>query len=160
MDLPTKFFRDKIWVSIVIPIVAILGFLAEIWGFLDKIMDFLSQTKLAPYPSTISIVLIVSLFFIAGVLVAIPVLIAANEKRKFKDAFKYICEINLIYRDNLFDAFYDRDNEWNSNVIKNGKFVNTSDITIRQDQPCNVTDKDSLWNQQIVERRAQHPRSP
>lgn len=41
MELPTKFFRDKIWVSIVIPIVAI------------------------------------------------PVLIAANEKRKFKDAFKY-----------------------------------------------------------------------
>lgn len=54
----------------------------------------------------------------------------------------------------------DRDNEWNSNAIQNGKFVNTPDITIKEGQPCNVTDKDSLWNQQIVERRAQHPRSP
>ena len=54
----------------------------------------------------------------------------------------------------------DRDNEWNSNVIQNGIFVNAPDITIKQDQPCNVTDKDSLWNQQIVEHRAQHPRSP
>ena len=54
----------------------------------------------------------------------------------------------------------DRDNEWNSNAIKNGKFVNNPDITIKEGQPCNVTDKDSLWNQKIVERRAQHPRSP
>lgn len=109
MNLPTKFFRDKIWLSIVIAIAAILSFLAEILGFLDKIIDFLSQTKLAPYPSTILIVLVVSLFFIACVFAAIPVLIAANEKRKFKDAFKYICEINLIYRDSLFRAFYGDD---------------------------------------------------
>ena len=110
MNLPTKFFCDKIWVSIVIPIFAILGYLAEIWGFLDKTIDFLSQTKLASYPSTISIVLGVSLlFFTACVLVAIPTLIAANEKRKFKDAFKYICEINSIYRDSLFRAFYGDD---------------------------------------------------
>ena len=54
----------------------------------------------------------------------------------------------------------DRDNEWNSNAIQNGKFFNTPDITIKEGQPCNVTDKDSLWNQQIVEHRAQHPRSP
>ena len=54
----------------------------------------------------------------------------------------------------------DRDNEWNSNAIQNGIFVNAPDITIKQDQPCNVTDEDSLWNQQIVERRAQHLRSP
>ena len=54
----------------------------------------------------------------------------------------------------------DRDNEWNSNAIQNGIFVNAPDITVKQDQPCNVTDKDSLWNQQIVERRAQHSRSP
>ena len=36
MELPTKFFRDKIWVSIVIAIVAILGFLAELLGFLES----------------------------------------------------------------------------------------------------------------------------
>ena len=33
------------------------------------------------------------------------------------------------------------------------------DITIKQDQPCNVTDRDSLWNQEIAEHRAQHLRS-
>ena len=53
----------------------------------------------------------------------------------------------------------DRDNEWNSNAIQNGKFVNIPDITIKQNQPCNITDKDSLWNQEIAEHRAQHLRS-
>lgn len=44
----------------------------------------------------------------------------------------------------------DRDNEWNSNAIQNGIFANAP-ITIKQDQPCNVTDRDSLWNQEIAE---------
>ena len=53
----------------------------------------------------------------------------------------------------------DRDNEWNSKAVQNGIFVNAPDITIKQDQPCNVTDRDSLWNQEIAEYRAQHLRS-
>ena len=106
MNLPTKIAYNNAWITIILAICAALSAIATALDDLEGILDSLSEDKLSFF---LPVVLIL-LFIIAYTLVVgVVALIIHRENRRLRNVFKYFCEINLIYRDNLISAFYGDD---------------------------------------------------
>ena len=108
MNLPIRIAYNNACATITIAICGALSAIAAALNYLRDILDFLLAEKFPPF---LPIVLALSLLFITvyTLVVGFVALMIHIENRRLKDAFKYFREINLIYRDSLFDAFYGND---------------------------------------------------
>lgn len=106
MNLPTKIARDNAWISIILVIFAALSAIAAALDDLRDILDFFSLAKSPVFLAVVLVLLFITIYTLA---ISFPALIIYLENRKLKDVFKYLCEINSIYRDNLVNAFYGDD---------------------------------------------------